>query len=249
MAGIFLSIKDLTISYGETNVLRNFNLSVEEGNIYCLIGPSGCGKSTLLKAICGIIKPGSGEIRLKGQPICPATQSFGYIPQQFGLPDWLTVKSNLFLGKKIRKTPSFPEKNHIIERLEIDSLLDRYPRELSGGQQQRVALARAWLLRPELLLMDEPFSSLDSFTTERSTELFLQLWKERRTTTLFVTHNLREAVRIGKYIVMLSKQPAKVLEIIENPLSPAEPNWTEQDFYRAEQQIDNRIRELWEDMP
>ncbi|GHT60953.1 ABC transporter ATP-binding protein [Bacteroidia bacterium] len=247
MADNFLSIKDLTISYGETSVLHNFNLSIEEGNIYCLVGPSGCGKSTLLKAICGIIKPGNGEIRLKGQAICPATQSFGYIPQQFGLLDWLTVKSNLFLGKKIRKTPAFPEENHIIEQLEISPLLDRYPRELSGGQQQRVALARAWLLRPELLLMDEPFSSLDTFTTERSIELFLQLWKERRTTTLFVTHNLQEAVRVGKYIILLSKQPARVLEIIENPLSRTGANGTEQDFYQAEQQINNRLRALWED--
>ncbi|GHV29400.1 ABC transporter ATP-binding protein [Bacteroidia bacterium] len=246
MADIFLSINDLSISYGETSILHNFNLPVEEGNIYCLVGPSGCGKSTLLKAICGIIKPTNGEIRLKGQTICPATQSFGYIPQQFGLLDWLTVKSNLFLGKKIRKIPSFPEENHIIEQLEIEPLLNRYPKELSGGQQQRVALARAWLLRPELLLMDEPFSSLDTFTTERSLELFLRLWKERRTTTLFVTHNLREAVRVGKYIIMLSKQPARVLEIFENPLASIGINPAEQDFYQAEQQINNRLRELWE---
>ena len=247
MENSFLSVKDLGISYGETSVLREFNLSIDEGNIYCLVGPSGCGKSTLLKAICGIIKPGNGEIRLKGQAICPATQSIGYIPQQFGLLDWLTVKSNLFLGKKIRKMPSFPEENHIIEQLEINPLLNRYPKELSGGQQQRVALARAWLLHPELLLMDEPFSSLDTFTTERSIELFLQLWNERRTTTLFVTHNLREAVRIGKYIVMLSKQPARALEILENPLALKDTDRTEQDFYHAEQQINNRLQELWEE--
>jgi NitT/TauT family transport system ATP-binding protein len=242
----FLSIKDLSVRYGETNVLHNFNLSVEEGNIYCMIGPSGCGKSTLLKAICGIIKPEGGEIRLKGQTICPATHSLGYIPQQFGLLDWLTVKSNLFLGKKIRKTPSFPEEDHIIEQLEIRPLLNRYPRELSGGQQQRVALARAWLLRPELLLMDEPFSSLDTFTAERSLELFLQLWKDRRTTVLFITHNLREAVRVGKYIIMLSKQPANVLEIIENPLFSMGTNHAEPDFYPIEQQINNRLQKLWE---
>lgn len=235
MGNNFLVIKDLSISYGETNILRNFNLSIEEGNIYCLVGPSGCGKSTLLKAICGIIKPVNGKILMKGQAICPATQPIGYIPQQFGLLDWLTVKSNLFISKKIRKTPSFPEENHIIEQLEISPLLNRYPKELSGGQQQRVALARAWLLRPELLLMDEPFSSLDTFTTERSIELFLQLWRERQTTTLFVTHNLREAVQIGKYIVLLSKQPANVLEILE------------QDFYQTEQQIYNRLQKLWKE--
>lgn len=246
MENIFLSVKNLSIRYGETDILNEFNLSIEEGNIYCLVGPSGCGKSTLLKAICGIVKPVNGEILMKGRPVCPAIQSIGYIPQQFGLLDWLTVKSNLFISKKIRKTSSFPEDNHIIEQLEISPLLNRYPKELSGGQQQRVALARAWLLRPRLLLMDEPFSSLDTFTAERSIELFLQLWRERRTTTLFVTHSLREAVQIGKYIVLLSRQPANVLEVLENPLSSQRSNRTEQDFYLVEQQIYNHLQELWE---
>ncbi|MDR0613080.1 MAG: ABC transporter ATP-binding protein [Dysgonamonadaceae bacterium] len=246
MENIFLSVKNLSIRYGETDILNEFNLSIEEGNIYCLVGPSGCGKSTLLKAICGIVKPVNGEILMKGRPVCPATQSIGYIPQQFGLLDWLTVKSNLFISKKIRKTSSFPEDNHIIEQLEISPLLNRYPKELSGGQQQRVALARAWLLRPKLLLMDEPFSSLDTFTAERSIELFLQLWRERRTTTLFVTHSLREAVQIGKYIVLLSRQPANVLEVLENPLFSHRSNRTEQDFYLVEQQIYNHLQELWE---
>jgi NitT/TauT family transport system ATP-binding protein len=240
----FLSIRNLHIAYGETTVLRNFNLTVEEGSIYCLVGPSGCGKSTLLKAICGIVKPKAGEIRLKTQKINPAQQSFGYIPQQYGLPDWLTVKSNLFLGKKIRKIPVSPEDDQIIEQLELQPLLNRYPKELSGGQQQRVALARAWMLRPELMLMDEPFSSLDTFTAERSRELFLQLWKEQKTTTLFVTHNLQEAVYTGKYIVLLSKQPAEVVEIIENPLFQAGANRTDQDFYLTEQTIRHRIREI-----
>lgn len=246
MENVFLSVKNLSIRYGETGILNEFNLLIEEGNIYCLVGPSGCGKSTLLKAICGIVKPVTGEILMKGQAICPATQSIGYIPQQFGLLDWLTVKSNLFISKKIRKTSSFPEDNHIIEQLEISPLLNRYPKALSGGQQQRVALARAWLLRPRLLLMDEPFSSLDTFTAERSIKLFLQLWRERRTTTLFVTHSLREAVQIGKYIVLLSRQPANVLEVMENPLFSHRSNRTEQDFYLAEQQIYNHLQELWE---
>jgi NitT/TauT family transport system ATP-binding protein len=242
----FLSIRNLNIAYGQTIVLRNFNFTAEEGSIYCLIGPSGCGKSTLLKAICGIIKPTSGEIRLKQEKINPARQSFGYIPQQYGLPDWLTVKSNLFLGKNIRKIPTSPEDARIIEQLELSPLLNRYPKELSGGQQQRVALARAWMLHPELMLMDEPFSSLDAFSAERSRELFLQLWKEQKTTTLFVTHNLREAVRTGKYIVLLSKQPAEVVEIFENPLFQAGANRTEQDFYLAEQSISSRIKEIGE---
>jgi NitT/TauT family transport system ATP-binding protein len=170
----FLSINHLGIAYGKTIVLQDFSLTVEEGSIYCFVGPSGCGKSTLLKSICGIIKPNQGEILLRGKNIKPAENLLGYIPQLYGLPDWLTVKSNLFMGKKIRKIQPSPEDDQIIEQLGIKPLLNRYPKELSGGQQQRVALARAWMLHPELMLMDEPFSSLDAFTAERSRELFLQ---------------------------------------------------------------------------
>ncbi|GHT77290.1 ABC transporter ATP-binding protein [Bacteroidia bacterium] len=197
----FLTLHNVSVSYGKTAVLRNFNLSVEAGAIYCLTGPSGCGKSTLLKTICGILQPQTGEIRLGNQPINPAVQTIGYIPQHYGLLDWLTVKDNIFLGKKIRNIPFSPEDEQIINQLEIRDLLKRYPKELSGGQQQRAALARAWILRPQLLLMDEPFSSLDSFTAERSIELFLQLWEIQKITTLFVTHNLQEAERVGTHIV------------------------------------------------
>ena len=242
----FLSISNLNIAYGNIAVIKRFNLTVEKGSIYCLIGPSGCGKSTLLKTLCGIIQPQSGEILLNGEIINPVKQSFGYIPQQYGLLDWLTVKSNLFLGKKIRKTETSQEEDRIIEQLEIKPLLNRYPKELSGGQQQRVALARAWLLHPQLLLMDEPFSSLDVFTAEISRKLFLHLWKEQKTTTLFVTHNLQEAVRIGKYIVLLSKQPSKVLDIIENPLFQSGVNRTEQDYYQIEQLIRLRVNDIME---
>lgn len=242
-----LSIRNLNIVYEETVVLRDFHLEVEEGSIYCFVGPSGCGKSTLLKAICGIVKPQSGEILLKNEPINPLKQPLGYIPQQFGLLDWFTVKSNLLLGTKIRKVQA-SHVDEIIAQLEIQSLLSRYPRELSGGQQQRVALARAWMLRPELMLMDEPFSSLDTFTAEKSRDLFLHLWKTQKTTTLFITHNLKEAVHVGKYIVLLSKQPAEVVEIIENPLFQPDADRTEQHFYEMEQFLNRKIRKIWRNM-
>jgi NitT/TauT family transport system ATP-binding protein len=242
----FLSIRNLSVRYEETAVFRDFNLEVEEGSIYCFVGPSGCGKSTLLKAVCGIIKLQKGEILLRNEPLHPLTQSIGYIPQQYGLLEWLTVKSNLLLGTKIRKVQA-SHADEIIAQLGIESLLNRYPKELSGGQQQRVALARAWMLRPELMLMDEPFSSLDTFTAEKSRDLFLHLWKMQKTTTLFVTHNLKEAVHVGKYIVLLSKQPAEIAEIIENPLFRPGADKTEQSFYRMEQSLNRKIHKIMED--
>ncbi|GHT42394.1 ABC transporter ATP-binding protein [Bacteroidia bacterium] len=242
-----LAIRNLNVSYGKTVVLKNFNLEVEAGSIYCLLGASGCGKSTLLKTICRIMQPDSGEILLRNKLIHPVQQSIGYIPQQYGLLDWLTVKTNLFLGGKIRKAPVSKEAATIIEQLELKPLLQRYPKELSGGQQQRVALARAWMLQPELLLMDEPFSSLDTFTAERSLDLFLALWKEYKTTTLFVTHNIREAVRTGKYIVMLPKQPVGTPVVFENPLFQKNANRTPCNFYEIEQIISERMQEIGRD--
>jgi NitT/TauT family transport system ATP-binding protein len=237
-----LVISHLNVSYGETAVLKNFNLDMEAGSIYCLLGASGCGKSTLLKTICGIVQPQNGEILLNNKPVNPVEQSIGYIPQHYGLLDWLTVETNLLLGGKIRKVPVSKEAVTIIEQLELKPLLHRYPKELSGGQQQRVALARAWMLRPELMLMDEPFSSLDTFTAERSLDLFLTLWKAYKTTTLFVTHNIREAVRTGKYIVLLPKQPVGTPEIFENPLFQANANRTDRDFYEVEQTVSRHMK-------
>ncbi len=232
----FLSIRNITVDYENGPVLDHFNLEVEAGSIYALIGPSGCGKSTLLKTICGIIQPQSGSILLENQPVDPVRHSLGYIPQNYGLLDWLTIRKNLSLGQVIRKTTSAGEKR-IIEHLGLEDFLDRYPKELSGGQQQRVALARAWMLQPRLMLMDEPFSSLDSFTSEKSRLLFTDLWKEQKITTLFVTHNLREAAHIGRFIILLSDRPARALHIIENPLFRAGAPRTEEDFYRFEQEL------------
>ena len=191
---------------------------MEEGAIYALVGPSGCGKSTLLKSICGIVTPESGSVTLKGTVLNTKTDSIGYIPQQYGLLNWLKVKDNLILPGKVRKTKN-REATAIVEQLRLTNLLERYPAQLSGGEKQRVALARAWIMNPDLLLMDEPFSSLDAFTAKESIGLFRELWKDRRTTTLWVTHQLSEAVENGTYIVLLAENPCRILQIIENPYS------------------------------
>ncbi len=240
----FLSIRNLTVFYGKTPVLENFSLELEKGSVYSLVGPSGCGKSTLLKAVAGIIKARSGEVLLDGRAVDPRKRVLGYSPQNYGLLDWLTVEQNIRLGEKIRGTRS-EHAGRIIERLGLDGLLERYPKELSGGQQQRAALARAWILNPEVLLMDEPFSALDQFTAEQSRELFLALWKERKTTTLFVTHNLREAVRMGRFIVIISRR-AGAPEVVENPLFHPGAGRGEIDYFNFEQAVGRRLLEAGE---
>lgn len=213
-----ISINNLSASYGKTKVLDNFCLNLDDGESYALIGPSGCGKSTLLKILSGIHKEYSGDIIYNNQPLFSQKISIGYVPQSYGLLDWKTVKENILLPIKLNKSKSYnkTEAEDIIETLEIEDLMDRYPIQLSGGQQQRVALARAFIYKPDLLLMDEPFSSLDSFTSMRSQKLYLELWRKYNITTLFITHNIFEATATCKHILLMDKQSGTIVEQIEN---------------------------------
>lgn len=213
-----ISINNLSSSYGKTKVLDNFCLNLHKGESYALIGPSGCGKSTLLKILSGIHKEFSGEITFQDQPYFSQKIAIGYVPQNYGLLDWKKVKDNILLPLKLNKSKSFNESeaHEIIHSLEIEDLMDRFPLQLSGGQRQRVALARAFISKPDLLLMDEPFSSLDSFTSVNSQKLFLKLWKKYNITTLFITHNIFEATATCKHIVLMNKKSGKIIEQIEN---------------------------------
>ncbi|MDD4801529.1 MAG: ABC transporter ATP-binding protein [Syntrophomonas sp.] len=218
-----IEIKDLTVKYPGKNeatlVLDRLNITIATGDIYTFIGPSGCGKSTFLYVLAGILKDFSGTISIDGQDIDPKTQRIGLILQNYGLLPWKTVHQNIMLGIKIKKDP--PEldeyKVYILNQLGIDDLLDRYPKELSGGQQQRVAIARAFLLNPDLLLMDEPFSALDAITREEMQELFLNIWKQNSVTTFFITHSVDEALYLGSKIVVFSPSPGRILEVLDNP--------------------------------
>ena len=215
-----LSIENLEVKYGNTVALKDFSLTIKKGEIYSLIGPSGCGKSTLLKVLCGIIRNYSGQIAFNGEAFTPREVSIGYVPQHYGLLEWKTVKENIFLSYKLNSTKVLREAevSEIINSLEIDDIQNRYPSQLSGGQKQRVALARAFISQPDILLMDEPFSSLDTFTSEASQRLFLRLWEKYKVTTLFITHNIHEAVSIGEHIIVMSKSPGRIIHQVENPL-------------------------------
>jgi NitT/TauT family transport system ATP-binding protein len=212
----------LSVSYfdknGNTEVLRDFSLDVSEGSIYSIIGPSGCGKSTLLHILAGIFTGYSGEALIDGKRPNPKHLSIGLVPQNYGLLPWKRVKENIFLPGVIKKSLSDREYTEdILAALDLQSLLRRYPHELSGGQRQRVALARSFIQKPDLLLMDEPFSALDALTAERSQQLFLDIWQKHRVTTLFVTHNINEAINIGNRVVLLTPLPGQIARILTSP--------------------------------
>ncbi len=218
-----IEIKDLVVKYRrkneETLALDKININIGTGDIYTFIGPSGCGKSTLLHVLSGILRNYTGSVRIDGRAIDPKTQRIGLILQNYGLLPWKNVYHNTMLGVKIKNDQQVMDDygRYILQQLGIESLLDRYPKELSGGQQQRVAIARAFILKPDLLLMDEPFSALDAISREELQDLFLKIWKENNVTTAFITHSVDEALYLGSKIVVFSPAPGRILEVVDNP--------------------------------
>lgn len=206
---------------GRNIVLENIDLSVARESTCAIIGPSGCGKSTFLKILAGLVKSYKGNVRVAGAAVDPARLSIGFIPQSYGLLPWRTVGENIRLSRKVKHPKeSIPrsEEKRLLARLGLgQELLTRYPDEISGGQQQRASLARAFLLRPDLLLMDEPFSALDAITREEMQEVFFELWREQGVTTVLVTHYMEEALYLGQTIVVLSSVPGRVKAVIDNP--------------------------------
>lgn len=217
-----IRIEHLSVAFtgknGVTEALKELSLQLSGRDIYSVIGPSGCGKSTLLYVLAGIRTHYTGQVLIDGRRPDPRSQSIGLVPQNYGLLPWKRVKENIFLPETLKKN-SHDEAHarEIIHTLDLDGLLDRYPHELSGGQQQRVALARSFIQKPDLLLMDEPFSALDALTAERSRKLFFDVWEKNPVTTLFITHNIDEAVAIGRRVILLSPSPGRVTHILDAP--------------------------------
>ncbi|CVK18198.1 ABC transporter ATP-binding protein [Sporomusa sphaeroides] len=247
-----IRIKNLSVAYEDRNsnnmALKDITLELAAGETCAIIGPSGCGKSTLLKVLAGIIKKFEGTVEINGQAVRPQKQKIGFIPQNYGLLPWKTIYENIRLGVKIKNKQASDNRQNqaaMVQLLGLDGLEHRYPGELSGGQQQRVALARAFLLQPDLLLMDEPFSALDAMTREEIQNVFLQVWRKHSVSTILVTHHVEEAVYLGRKIVILSATPGRVSKIIDNPLFGIEGVRNQQDFFRLSIELRKMIKEDW----
>ena len=223
--GIVLAASHVNKSYtiGTANLLAvsDLSLEIEEGEFVCIIGASGCGKSTLLNMFAGFIKPTSGQLLLRGEPIKGIEPRCGMVFQSYALFPWKTVRGNVEFGPKM-KGKGADERRAIAERfikmVKLDGFEDRYPTELSGGMQQRVTLARILAANPEVLLMDEPFAALDAMTRQVMQEELLRIHDENRKTTVFITHNIDEALILADRVVVLSTRPGRVKAIVENTL-------------------------------
>lgn len=247
-----IDLKALDVTYktdkGEFPAVKGLNLHVDKGDICALIGPSGCGKSTLLYVLSGIITQFKGQALIGGQQVDPHMQRIGLVPQHYGLLDWADVTHNATLGLKVKGADVSASEmfiTELFERLGLQALKNKYPRQLSGGQRQRVAIARSFIMRPDVLLMDEPFSALDALTREDIQDLFLSVWQEHATTTLFVTHSIEEAVYLGRKIAVMSPAPGRIVRVIDNPLFGKSDLRLSREFYAFVMDLRAMVKEDW----
>lgn len=221
-----ISIENLCVSFPDKDggapvtALQNINLEIKQGEFISLLGPSGCGKTTLLRTIADLQQPTSGTISVRG--LSPRQirlqKKYGIVFQNPVLYDWRTVRRNVCMPMELMGIPKKERTARVTKMLELVGLLDfgkKYPHQLSGGMQQRVGIARALAIKPEILLMDEPFSALDEFTKEKLHEDLLRIWKKTNKTILFVTHNIQEAVFLSDRVVVLSPHPGRVSAVVD----------------------------------
>ncbi|KRM54282.1 ABC transporter ATP-binding protein [Lacticaseibacillus sharpeae] len=202
MTEALLEVNDIQKYYGDAHVLRNINFDIQPGEFVALVGQSGGGKSTLLRLIAGLEHATSGSIKQDGTEINRLNAHSRVMFQDDRLLPWLTVSENLTFGA----THSKEQKEHVaklLARVELTDFADAYPNSLSGGQRQRVALARALMANPQLLLLDEPLGALDALTRRKMQDLIMDLWQERKMTTILVTHDVNEAVRLANRIFVV----------------------------------------------
>jgi NitT/TauT family transport system ATP-binding protein len=192
--------------------LDDFDIEVDEGEFLSIVGPSGCGKSTFLNILLGLLKPDSGEVRMRGKKISGPGGDRAMVFQEFGLLPWRTVQNNIELGLELKRI-STAKRRGVAERLVslvgLGGFESHYPHELSGGMKQRVGLARALATDPDVLLMDEPFAALDAQTRDLMQAELLRIWREARKTVLFVTHQIDEAIYLSDRVMVLSKRPGR----------------------------------------
>lgn len=248
-----------------TTALDDVHLTVPSGRFVSLIGPSGCGKSTLLRLVAGLEQPDLGEVSVHG--VTPAeacaAKMIGLVPQSPALLPWLSVLRNVTLPQKInrgagkrreriadfaeRQAAAVPDMRELLVKAGLGDALHKLPAQLSGGMRQRAAIVRAFGLRPDVLVMDEPFSALDEFTRESLQDQLLDLWEELRTTVLFVTHSVSEAVRLSDTVVVMAPNPGRIVESIDVdlPRPRGERLFGERRFHEYEDLVRERLRRAW----
>ncbi len=244
-----ISIQDATRFYsdGKVMVFQDLNLSVYENEVLCIVGPSGCGKTTLLRCIDGLIPLSAGRIVIDGTPVVKPRTDIAMVFQHFGLFPWKPVYENIAYGLSLQGRPQGEIKDTVeryVHMVGLAGFEKSYPYQLSGGMQQRAGLARALAVNPKVLLMDEPFASLDAQTRELLQDQLLAILAREKKTMVFITHSIDEAIALGQRIVVLSSRPARVREVL-----PVEfPGERSVDRIKADPLFANLRNHIWQQL-
>lgn len=229
--------------------IDSLDLWIEDGEFFTLVGPSGCGKSTLLDILAGLSTPSQGEVLVDGQPISGPSLERSVVFQQYALFPWLTAAANVQVGLEsqarhgqgLNKAERRIRAHEYLRLVGLEGVEDKYPHELSGGMRQRVAIARALAHEPKVLLMDEPFAALDAQTREQLQDLLLDIWKRTKTTIVFITHGIEEAVYLGQKVAVMSARPGEIKEIVNIDLQDRQSV----DDIRSTQQFGEYRHHIW----
>jgi len=259
---ILVSFKNVTKTFGQGShaktAIQDISFEVpdlpKQGELICLVGQSGCGKSTVLRIIAGLaphFPPSQGEVKVFGQPIIGPGADRGLVDQKYSLLPHLTVLDNIAFGLKLQGMPRQERRNlarEWVKKVGLKDTEEKYPSELSGGMQQRVAIAATLILKPRILLMDEPFGALDPKIRLRMQELLVNLWREQEGTVFFVTHSVEEAIYLGDRVFRMAPNPGRLVEILPVPRPDMPPEDMRRKPWYAELTQD-LLRRLEEDSP
>ncbi len=222
ISNVKLKVTNLSKSFDnngeELCVLNNISFDVFENEFLTIVGPSGCGKTTLLRIISGLLKPSSGKIFFNEKLITKASSLIGYVPQEYSLFPWKSLKNNIKFGLKIQnyKPDEIENKiNSLLDMMKLSKFKDYYPKDISGGMRQKVAIARSLAIDQKLILLDEPLRSIDAQNRNKLQDDIIDIWKMSKRTMIFVTHNIDEAVYISDRIIILSSLPGTIKKIID----------------------------------
>ncbi|MED1437033.1 ABC transporter ATP-binding protein [Aeribacillus composti] len=222
---IEINIQNLSKVYktnnGSFQALENVSLYVKNEEFVSILGPSGCGKSTILRILAGLEEPTSGSVQVSGEEVKGPSAKRGMVFQSYTLFPWLTVRENIEFGLKLKGMKQKERKeisDRYLELVGLERFADSYGKELSGGMKQRVAIARSLANNPEVLLMDEPFGALDAQTKQSMQQLLLDIWKKEKTTIVFITHDIDEALFLSQRIYVMEARPGRILEEIDADL-------------------------------
>ncbi len=216
-----VKVSNMTKCFGDLCVLDNISFDVPEGEFLCIVGPTGCGKTTFLNSLTKLYELTAGEILVNGEPVDLKKHNLAYIFQEYSTMPWLKVEENVRFGLEIKGLPESEIRkraDEVINMVGLEPFRNYYPKQLSASMLQRVVIARAFAVRPELLLMDEPYGQLDLDLRFKLEDELIRLWEKTGTTVIFITHNIEEAVYLGQRILVLTNKPTKIKEEIINDL-------------------------------